>query len=118
MFDFISSMFGVVFGRTKSPLPTLKPEPPKFTEVYPDGNGNFSGVAAETPNVQTTSKKEPTEMEKMIQQFNPRRDMIVMSYARRDKLTPGEKDWLDSLGNRVHYFAGNTLVNSAIVSCM
>jgi hypothetical protein len=118
MFDFLSGMLGVVFGRVKSPLPTLKPEPPKFQEVYPNGDGEFSAVEVKTPSVYTAPKKEPTEIEKMIQQFNPRRDMIVMSYARRDKLTPGEKDWLDSLGNRVHYFTGNTLVNSAIVSCM
>jgi hypothetical protein len=111
-------MFGIVFGKVKSPIPTLKAKVPEFQEVYPDGTGGFSTEKVSEQVVSVVPKKELTEIEKIIQQFNPRRDMIVMSYVRRDKLTPGEKDWLDSLGNRVHYFKDNLLVNSAIVSCM
>lgn len=59
--------------------------------------------------------QELTEFEKIMKAFDPRLDMIVIGQAKLDTLSKDERDWLNSLGNRVHYFARDLLVNIAIV---
>lgn len=61
------------------------------------------------------AKPEPTEFEKIYAKFNLKSDMIVLSKTMAASLKDDEKQWLDSLGNRVYYFTENTLVNIAIV---
>lgn len=62
--------------------------------------------------------KEKTEFEKVLEKFDFRSDMIVISEVNYNALSQGEKDWLDSLGNKVHYFKGDSLINTAIVRTM
>ncbi len=60
-------------------------------------------------------KPELTEIEKIHAKFNPRTDMIVLSAEKAGSLSDDERNWLNSLGNRVYYFADDSLVNIAIV---
>jgi hypothetical protein len=66
-------------------------------------------VVAEEP------KKPLTEFEKIYAQFNPRTDMIVLSYNKCLELSKDELNWLDSLGSRVYYFDTPYPVNMAIL---
>lgn len=70
--------------------------------------------ATETPPVEEP-KPEPTEFEKVYAKFNPKTDMIVMSATRAGSLSQDERNWLNSLGNRVYYFDDDVLKNMAIV---
>jgi hypothetical protein len=89
-----------------------------FEPREPDAPAKAETEVKEAPVEIKPPVKEKTEFEKIIDQFNFRTDMIVISLKNYNELKQGEQDWLDSLGNKVHYFNGDSLVNIAIVRTM
>lgn len=89
--------------------------PPKYATWETIGKRLDAAKIADALVTPEPVKPELTEFEKIYTKFNLKTDMIVLSAEKAGSLSDDERAWLNSLGNRVYYFADDSLVNIAII---